>query len=97
MRTGRAMSIVEALSRLGVSVLVSLVRAYQVTLSPHLGNCCRFTPSCSNYCIEALRVHGVFKGCWLTFKRLMRCRPFGPSGYDPVPPKRTKNEENEKR
>lgn len=66
---------------------ILLVRAYQVVISPHLGNCCRFEPTCSRYCIEALRTHGFWKGCWLTFKRLMRCRPFGPSGYDPVPPR----------
>ena len=63
------------------------VRAYQIVLSPHLGASCRFEPSCSNYAIEALRVHGAFKGLYLILRRLMRCRPFGPSGYDPVPPK----------
>ncbi|MDR2848950.1 MAG: membrane protein insertion efficiency factor YidD [Verrucomicrobiota bacterium] len=67
--------------------LILLVRAYQVVLSPHIGNCCRFEPSCSAYSIEAIRTHGVLRGCWLTFRRVMRCRPFGPSGYDPVPPK----------
>ncbi len=74
----------------GVSgALILLVRAYQVTLSPHLGNCCRFTPSCSAYCIEALRAHGAFKGSWLALRRILRCRPFGPSGYDPVPPRKS--------
>ena len=80
--------IVSALSHAVRVALIFLVRAYQVVLSPHLGNCCRFEPSCSAYCIEALRVHGVLKGCWLTFRRLLRCRPFGPSGFDPVPPKK---------
>ena len=69
------------------AVLIALVRAYKVTLSPLLGDCCRFEPTCSAYCIEALRAHGALKGVWLTLKRLGRCRPFGPSGYDPVPPK----------
>lgn len=72
------------------AVLIFGVRAYQVTLSPMFGNCCRFKPSCSHYCIEALQVHGAVYGTWLTLKRLGRCRPFGPYGYDPVPPKRTK-------
>ena len=84
------MALFRSLSRAVVWVLVSFVRAYQIVLSPHLGNCCRFTPSCSQYCIEALRTHGAIKGCWLTFKRLMRCRPGGPYGYDPVPPKEEK-------
>ncbi len=68
-------------------VLILLVRAYQVVLSPLFRGCCRFEPSCSNYAIEALRVHGAWKGTVLTACRLLRCRPFGPSGYDPVPPK----------
>jgi putative membrane protein insertion efficiency factor len=72
-------------SRMVSGTLILLVRAYQTALSPHIGNCCRFEPSCSAYCVEALRTHGVFRGCWLTFRRVMRCRPFGPSGYDPVP------------
>jgi hypothetical protein len=76
------------ISRLAGGALILLVRAYQVALSPHLGNCCRFEPSCSAYCIEALRAHGVLKGSWLALRRIMRCRPFGPSGYDPVPPKK---------
>lgn len=71
-------------------LLILCVRAYQIVLSPHLGNCCRFEPSCSNYCIEALQAHGPFKGTWLTARRLLRCRPFGPSGFDPVPPPKSK-------
>ena len=69
------------------TLLILFVRAYQVTLSPLCSGCCRFEPSCSNDAIEALRVHGALKGSWLTLRRLLRCRPFGPSGYDPVPPK----------
>ena len=84
--------IVSAGSRAVSGVLILFVRAYQVALSPHLGRCCRFEPSCSAYCIEALRMHGVFKGCWLAFRRIMRCRPFGPSGYDPVPPRKDGND-----
>ena len=55
-------------------------RAFEGRPSP-----CRFTPSCSTYAREALIVHGTGRGLWLTFRRLTRCRPFGPSGYDPVP------------
>lgn len=68
------------------TLLILLVRAYQVVLSPMFSGCCRFEPSCSNYMIEALKVHGALKGTYLGIKRLLRCRPFGPHGYDPVPP-----------
>jgi len=76
------------LGQTACGALILLVRAYQVTLSPHIGNCCRFEPTCSAYCIEALRSHGVLRGCLLTLRRILRCRPFGPSGFDPVPPRR---------
>ncbi len=66
-------------------ILIGLVRVYQATLSPFLGGACRFEPSCSNYSIQALRRHGALRGSWLTARRLLRCHPFGPSGYDPVP------------
>lgn len=66
-------------------MLIFLVRAYQVVLSPHLGSNCRFEPSCSNYALEALRMHGAWRGGWLTLRRLLRCRPWGSCGYDPVP------------
>ncbi len=79
--------LLSVVSRAVGGLLILLVRAYQVTLSPHIGSCCRFEPTCSAYCIEALRMHGVVKGCWLALRRLLRCRPFGPSGYDPVPPR----------
>ncbi len=74
-------------------ILILCVRAYQVVLSPLFRGCCRFEPSCSNYAIEALQVHGAFKGVLLATWRLLRCHPFGSYGYDPVPPKgRWKNE-----
>ncbi|MFO7936350.1 MAG: membrane protein insertion efficiency factor YidD [Kiritimatiellia bacterium] len=75
-------------SRIIVGLITLLIRFYQVVISPHIGNCCRFEPSCSQYCIQALRIHGVIKGSWMGFKRIMRCHPFGASGYDPVPEKR---------
>ena len=70
------------------TALILLVRAYQVVLSPLFSGCCRFEPSCSNYMIEALQTHGVVKGLYLGIMRLLRCHPFGKSGYDPVPPKK---------
>ena len=58
-----------------------------MALSPLFGDCCRFTPSCSNYMIEAIRTHGAFKGALIGTLRLLRCHPFGAHGYDPVPPR----------
>lgn len=68
-------------------ILQLFVRGYQIVLSPLFGDCCRFTPSCSNYMIEALRTHGAAKGSLLGLYRILRCHPFGRSGYDPVPAK----------
>jgi putative membrane protein insertion efficiency factor len=65
--------------------IILLIKFYQLAVSPLLGPKCRFTPTCSQYGIEALRKHGLFKGGWLTIKRIVRCRPGGGSGYDPVP------------
>lgn len=62
-----------------------LVRFYQVCISPLFPASCRYTPTCSQYAIEALKKYGPFKGGWLTVKRLLRCHPWGGSGYDPVP------------
>ena len=65
--------------------LVALIRGYQF-LSPLWGRHCRFHPTCSQYAIDALKAHGVLKGGWLALKRIGRCHPFHPGGYDPVPP-----------
>ncbi|MEE0863812.1 MAG: membrane protein insertion efficiency factor YidD [Alistipes sp.] len=65
--------------------LILLVRFYQLCLSPLKPPTCRFTPTCSQYAIEALRKHGPIKGLYLTIRRLLRCHPWGGSGYDPVP------------
>jgi putative membrane protein insertion efficiency factor len=66
-------------------LLIGLIKLYQVTLSPYIGRACRYTPTCSNYGIEAIQKHGPFKGFWLTLKRVLSCNPWGGSGYDPVP------------
>lgn len=66
-------------------LLIKLVRLYQITLSPIIGNQCRFAPTCSNYSIEALEKHGAIRGSWLTIKRVCRCHPGCDGGYDPVP------------
>jgi hypothetical protein len=64
---------------------VLLIKIYQLIVSPWLGPKCRYTPSCSAYGIEALKKYGIFKGGWLTIKRISRCHPWGGHGYDPVP------------
>jgi putative membrane protein insertion efficiency factor len=64
---------------------LKLIRLYQRTISPSLGPLCRYQPTCSHYAYEAIERHGLFKGVWLGIKRLSRCRPYGGSGYDPVP------------
>jgi putative membrane protein insertion efficiency factor len=62
-----------------------LIRVYQITLSPMIGNQCRFHPSCSNYAMEAVDHYGAIRGSWLALKRLGRCHPFHAGGFDPVP------------
>lgn len=66
-------------------LLQLLIRTYQVTLSPFLGDHCRFTPSCSQYASEAIAKYGALRGGWLAIKRIVRCQPFCDGGYDPVP------------
>ena len=66
-------------------LLILFVRIYQRFISPLTPPSCRFAPTCSQYAIEALRKYGPLKGLWLAVKRLLRCHPWGGSGYDPVP------------
>lgn len=66
-------------------LLIALVRLYQLVISPGLPSSCRFWPSCSQYTLEALQRHGALKGAWLGARRLVRCGPWHPGGYDPVP------------
>ena len=67
------------------ALLTLLIRGYQWLVSPWLGPCCRYEPSCSGYAVEAIDRHGALRGGWLTLRRLSRCHPMGGSGYDPVP------------
>ncbi|HSF45059.1 MAG TPA: membrane protein insertion efficiency factor YidD [Chitinophagaceae bacterium] len=64
---------------------ILLIRIYQKLISPLLGPKCRYTPTCSEYTVQALKKHGLFKGGWLAIKRISSCHPWGGSGYDPVP------------
>ena len=70
---------------IAASVLLFFVRTYQYLLSPYFGSQCRFTPSCSHYAVDALTKYGALKGARLTVRRLLRCHPWHPGGFDPVP------------
>ena len=74
-----------ALSRATAWLLSLPVLFYRASISPMFPQSCRFTPTCSQYALEALRRHGAIRGTWLTVRRLLRCHPWGGSGYDPVP------------
>ncbi len=65
--------------------MIVLIHLYQHTVSLLLGPCCRFTPPCSSYGLLSIQRFGIIEGAWLTFKRVIRCHPFHPGGYDPVP------------
>ena len=73
------------LKKIFQGLFIGLIKLYQITLSPFIGNSCRYLPTCSNYGIEAIRKYGAFKGGYLTLKRVLSCHPWGGSGYDPVP------------
>lgn len=76
------------------SILILFIRFYQGAISPLLGaNKCRFQPTCSNYALEALDEWGIWKGSWMALKRIGKCHPWGPWGYDPVP-KRESSEQS---
>jgi uncharacterized protein len=80
------------MNRLLQYILIAPIRVYQIFLSPLLGaNKCRYTPTCSQYMIEAILEWGIFKGTWLGLKRIVSCHPWGGHGHDPVPKKETKN------
>jgi putative membrane protein insertion efficiency factor len=73
------------LNRILAFPFVLLIRFYQLVISPWIGPRCRFTPTCSQYGIEAFRKHGPIRGFWLTLRRIAKCHPWGSHGHDPVP------------
>ena len=74
-------------------VLIFLIKTYQMTLSPRFSHgSCRYKLTCSQYALEAIEIHGIFKGCLLAAWRILRCNPFSKGGWDPVPPKKTKED-----
>ena len=66
-------------------LLLAMIRFYRKQISPCRAPCCRFTPTCSQYAMEAIREYGALKGGWMALRRVLRCNPFHPGGYDPVP------------
>ena len=73
------------------TLLIYLVKFYQKFISPFCSGCCRYRPTCSEYMIIALKEHGILKGTYLGIRRILRCHPWGGSGYDPVPKKNKKS------
>jgi uncharacterized protein len=84
-KTSPARTVVRKVGGWVAWLLILPIRFYQRFISPLTPPVCRFTPTCSQYAIEALRKHGPVKGLWLAVKRVLRCHPWGGSGYDPVP------------
>ena len=77
-------------------ILLKMIRFYQKHISPLLPPMCRYYPTCSNYAVQAIQIHGAFKGTLLAILRLMRCNILFPGGYDPVPPKKHRHSEDRK-
>jgi putative membrane protein insertion efficiency factor len=72
---------------LGVRIVLTIIRAYQLVLAPFAGGACRFEPSCSEYATAAVQTHGAWRGLVLATRRIGRCHPLGRTGFDPVPPR----------
>jgi len=85
LKSKRFLSIFTLLSKAVALIPIAMVKIYQVAISPFFPSSCRYTPTCSSYAIDALKKHGIFKGLWLSVKRISRCHPWGGHGYDPVP------------
>lgn len=82
----------KTISNLLKKAMVFMIKTYQLTLSPRFSHgACRYTPTCSQYMLEAIEIHGALKGLMLGVLRIMRCNPLFKGGYDPVPPKKEKN------
>jgi len=73
------------MKKIAINIFIILIKSYQYTISPLLPASCRYTPTCSNYSIEAIKKHGIIKGSYYTIKRILSCNPWGGHGYDPVP------------
>ncbi len=80
-----------AISKIIIAPFLLLIRFYQVAISPFTPSTCRFEPTCSSYFIEALKIHGFFYGGYLGIKRIFSCHPWGKTGYDPVPAKKSQH------
>jgi putative membrane protein insertion efficiency factor len=78
-------ALTQTLKKIVGSFFIVLIKLYQYLLSPMLGASCRYTPTCSQYGMDAIKKYGGFKGGWLTLKRIARCNPWGGHGHDPVP------------
>ncbi|MDD2294069.1 MAG: membrane protein insertion efficiency factor YidD [Bacteroidales bacterium] len=76
---------IKVIRKIAIAPIVLLIKIYQVCISPFTPAACRFTPTCSAYAMEAIKKYGPFKGGFLSIKRILRCHPWGGSGYDPVP------------
>jgi uncharacterized protein len=76
-------------------IIIGLIRTYQLFISPLLGPSCRYYPTCSEYALEAVKIHGIFKGSFLAIHRVLRCHPGCDGGHDPVPQKKLKPSPNE--
>lgn len=83
--TPDTMGIKDTIKRIFALPFIGLIRFYQICISPLKPASCRFTPTCSQYGLEAFKKHGLVKGFYLTARRILRCHPWGGSGYDPVP------------
>ncbi len=83
---GRAYrAVAQCLRAVCLTISLGLIRGYQIAISPWLGPRCRYQPTCSEYAREAMQAHGLRRGSWLALRRIVRCHPWGGSGYDPVP------------
>ena len=78
---------IEGLKKVFSAIFLGLIYFYKYAISPLTPASCRHTPTCSQYAVEAITIHGPFRGAWLAIKRIVRCHPWGTHGYDPVPPR----------
>lgn len=86
---------IDKLKHILISIIKIPIKFYKLAISPYIPRTCRYTPSCSDYMLEALEVHGPIKGLFLGIRRLLSCHPLGGMGYDPVPLKQEKSKEKQ--